>query len=874
MFARIVQKILLSLGLVLVLALPAQADYEAGKRAWEEKRPVEALAEWQAAAEDGDSRAMLALGRLYEMGRGAPQNYILAHVWFNLAASRGEMEALAERDALAAKMTPQQVAEAQERAAAWRPGDGAGADTQEAAAEPAAPAAEDPGPPPVEALREAQALLAALGYDPGPADGIWGRRSVQAYRAFLRDAGLPEADVLTPAALFAMRDIAASRDEAAAPAAPDDGAQAPAATETTTAEPTTPEPAGPEPARPSFPPDIVNRLVKAGDMDGVEAALESGAGVHIDERDGQGWTALMHAANKGYTLLMPSLLDAGPDLDVRAADGATALFIAVVQGDEEIARVLAQAGADTSITGPRGKTPLDVAKLLKLKDTVALLESVEADRAAFSAAKRADTAAAYDRYLTAYPDGLFVLEAEQLRDVAQDREAFQKARTTGTAQACRDYLTTYRDGAYREEAERLVVEFDKREYDRAVRADSSAAYAKYIAGNRDGLFVADAERRRREALDRETFEQAKARNTIQALEDYLTAHPDGAYRVQAQNIIKRLRDPIVYAEAEKTHTIEAYEHYLALYPDGDHADKARYNIAELSVIGQEFRDDCAGCPTMVVIPRGSFVMGSDEGETREQPRHRVTIPKPFSVGKYEVTFAEFKAFVRDTGHDMGVKESIFDTTATEPCSSRDISGFFKKISWQKPGYDQQERSPIVCLNWNDAAAYVEWLSERTNKPYRLLTESEWEYAARAQTKTNFHFGEMISTSQANYDGSHGGELSKDRGILGKTIKVGSFPPNGFGLYDMHGNVFEWVEDCWHENYQGAPRDGRAWTWDGNCALRVLRGGSWFNHAALLRSAFRGASKVTQRYTHYGLRVARTIDPLVLHSEFDFTPPEQ
>lgn len=753
MAKQIIRAAMLAAALAVSLASPLRADYEAGQLAWDAGRPVEALEQWQDAADDSNRRAMLALGRLYEMGVGAPQNYILAHMWFNLAASRGEMEALAERDALAAKMTPQQVAEAQERALAWRPSGSPEASTQQAAGEPASapaqvpsaepvpPAAADAEAPPVEALQEAQALLATLGYSPGAADGIWGRRSVEAYRAFLRDAGLPDAEVLTPAALFAMRDIATSRDEAAAPAAPDDRAQAPAATDTTTAEPTTREP-----ARPSFPPDIVNRLVKAGDMDGVAAALEAGAGVHIDERDSQGWTALMHAANKGYTLLMPSLLVAGPDLDVRAADGATALFIAVLRGDGAIAEMLVRAGADVSITGPRGKTALDVAKIQELDKTAALLERAHADRTAYGAAKRSDTAAGYLEYLKSFPNGLFVAEIRQLRDTALDREAFQKARTTGTAQACREYLTTYRDGAYRKEAERLVVEFDKREYDRAVRADSSAAYAKYIAGNRDGLFVADAEKRRREALDRETFEQARARNTIQALEDYLTAHPDGAYRVQAQNIITRLRDPILYAEAEKTHTIEAYEHYLALYPDGDHVDKARYNIAELSVIGQEFRDDCTGCPTMVVIPRRSFMMGSDEGETREQPQHRVTIPKPFAVGKYEVTFAEFKAFVRDTGHDMGVKESILDTTATEPCSSRDISKFFKKISWQKPGYDQQARSPAVCLNWNDAAAYVKWLSERTNKPYRLLTESEWEYAARAQTKTNFYFGEMISTS--------------------------------------------------------------------------------------------------------------------------------
>ena len=138
--------------LLLVLALPARADYEAGQRAWDAGHPAEALEQWQFAANDGDKRAMLALERLYEMGLGAPQNYMLAHMWFNLAASRGEVDALTERDALAAKMTPAERAEAQKLASSWRAGGEAA--TQEPATQ-SAPAAEDPGPPPVEALREA-----------------------------------------------------------------------------------------------------------------------------------------------------------------------------------------------------------------------------------------------------------------------------------------------------------------------------------------------------------------------------------------------------------------------------------------------------------------------------------------------------------------------------------------------------------------------------------------------------------------------------------------------------------------------------------------------------------------------------------------------
>ena len=209
--------------------------------------------------------------------------------------------------------------------------------------------------------------------------------------------------------------------------------------------------------------------------------------------------------------------------------------------------------------------------------------------------------------------------------------------------------------------------------------------------------------------------------------------------------------------------------------------------------------------------------------------------------------------------------------ASDACDSRDILKLLQEISWRDPGFNQNDSSPVVCVSWDDAMAYVKWLARVTGKPYRLLSEAEWEYAARAKTDTAFYFGDRISTEQANYNSLHSGELSVDQGNRGKTIRVGSFDPNGFGLHDMHGNVLEWVEDCWHENYKNAPTDGRAWTWQGNCSLRVVRGGSWFNHAGFSRSSFRGGLEEDERYTHYGLRVARAIEPEVLLSELASAP---
>ena len=225
----------LALALIVVIASApsAQADYLTGQRAWDAGRPAEALAVWQVAADYGDTRSMMALARLYATGLGVPQNYILAHMWFNLAASRGEVEALSERDALAAKMSPDQVATAQERALSWRPGSSPGTDRSQIAA-PSLPA-DDAGRPLFEAIREAQSLLAALGYDPGVADGRWGYRSVQAYQTFLRDAGLPMSEELTREALNAMRSIAANRPGVAEPAAPASGPFEPA--HRTTSEP-------------------------------------------------------------------------------------------------------------------------------------------------------------------------------------------------------------------------------------------------------------------------------------------------------------------------------------------------------------------------------------------------------------------------------------------------------------------------------------------------------------------------------------------------------------------------------------------------------------------------------------------------------------
>ncbi len=249
--------------------------------------------------------------------------------------------------------------------------------------------------------------------------------------------------------------------------------------------------------------------------------------------------------------------------------------------------------------------------------------------------------------------------------------------------------------------------------------------------------------------------------------------------------------------------------------------------------GDTFKD-CDDCPEMVVVPPGKFMMGAPMSEENsykdERPLHMVTIPAKFAVGKFEVTFEEWDVCVKDGG-----------------CNEYRPSD---------KGWGRGNR-PVINVSWNDAKAYVHWLSRKTKKTYRLLSEAEWEYVARANTQTPFWWGKSISTGQANYNGNSTFNGSEGK-YRKKTVPVDSFEANEFGLYNVHGNVLEWVEDCWHKNYQGAPKNGSAWTKGGDCFKRVLRGGSWNGDAEVLRSASRYWDIVDNRYFIIGFRVARTL----------------
>ena len=611
---NVTRKWLIAAGMAISLLSPlSKADYESGMQAWESGQYREALAEWRSAAGADDGRAMLAVGRAYRQGLGVLQDHVEAHRWFNLAASRGEIEALEERDALEGLMTGEELAEARRLAREWRPGGGAWTSSASDGNAPSASSAGS-GLPQPEVIRESQALLEALGYRPGPADGLWGQRTEDAWRSFLRDAGLPVEEPLNIDMLLILREIAASQGIEAGDSAQVAGAgDSPAETRS-------------EPVPQALLPDALHRAASAGSIAALREALDAGA--DIDGLDGQGWTALMHAVDRGYVLVVEFLIEAGTDVDIRAPDGATALFMAAALEQPETVGYLMRADADISIRGPRGRTP------------------VEAARLAFG-------------------------DVDEVRAKGMNPEV-----------------------------------------------------GKLVMG-------------------------------------------------------------------------------LA---------------ADMPFIGDVFQD-CDVCPEMVVVPAGSFMMGSDAHDD-EQPVHEVVIAAPLAVGRHEVAFSEFDACVSDGG-----------------CS----------YSPDDEGWGRGDR-PVINVSWQDAREYVEWLGRETGGDYRLLSESEWEYVARAGTTGKYHFGSGISSSQANFGGN-----------VGRTAPVGSYPANAFGLHDVHGNVWEWVEDCWNGSYLGAPSDGSAWT-SGDCAFRVLRGGSWYYVPWSLRSAYRNWGRPDGRGFISGFRVARTLTP--------------
>lgn len=301
---------------------------------------------------------------------------------------------------------------------------------------------------------------------------------------------------------------------------------------------------------------------------------------------------------------------------------------------------------------------------------------------------------------------------------------------------------------------------------------------------------------------------------------------------------------------------------------------------------QPFKD-CSECPQMVPIPAGSFVMGVPAGEDEREntppgfrgwsaPQHPVTFREAFAIGRFDVTVEEFAAFIRESGYSAGDRcWTPLPDAQKQKLEWRLVIG----RNWEHSGYAQSARHPVVCVSWDDATAYVKWLSIKAKRPYRLPTEAEWEYAARAGTSTARFWGDgrveacryanvsglnKMRTAYAVHPGApvpNGDMFFACSDRFAKEAPVGAFEPNAFGLYDALGNVDQWVEDCWKPGYAGAPSDGSA-SLAGDCGGHVARGGTWANPPYAVRSGNRSWLGTGMRTAYLGFRVAAPVDALV------------
>ncbi|MCI4666284.1 MAG: SUMF1/EgtB/PvdO family nonheme iron enzyme [Neomegalonema sp.] len=368
------------------------------------------------------------------------------------------------------------------------------------------------------------------------------------------------------------------------------------------------------------------------------------------------------------------------------------------------------------------------------------------------------------------------------------------------------------------------------------------------------------------ALLRAELDKAIAARTVAALEAFRRRRPGSPLDAEARAAIAALEKDLAAAQRElrrlglfdgepdgiwgeaSTTALKKFEAARKLPVDGRVSAKDLAALKVVRVLPRFLADlekftECAACPEMVAIPAGSFLMGSPKTELKryeyEGPQRRVVI-KRFAIGMYEITFEQW-----------------------DRCAAEGYCRSNPKPSDQ--GWGRGKR-PVINVSWEDitgAGGFLDWMNSKVaGSPYRLPSEAEWEYAARAGTVGPFSFKGKISADKANYDADYSYAGSPKGVFRRKTLPVGSFAANPWGLYDVHGNVWEWVQDCWHGSYRGAPADGAAWMAadKGDCSHSILRGGSWGSIALGLRSALRHRNLRAIRNGGYGFRVARTIIP--------------
>ncbi len=440
-----------------------------------------------------------------------------------------------------------------------------------------------------------------------------------------------------------------------------------------------------------------------------------------------------------------------------------------------------------------------------------------------------------------------------------ETQRWQAALKADTVGAYRSFIQDYAESVYRKQAETQLDILDENAWQELSAEDSIPAYEDYLevfplgihqlaALQRIDAIQQEEARKQRHRLEQERLEQlawqeATASRSIASFEHYVAEWPAGQHIEEAQRLKRLLQDQSnddkAFQSALKLDTRDAFQAYINAFPQGANVTSALQHIDDLTLRpGKSFKD-CADCPNMVVIPAAAYWQGSDDSSkyalSMEKPRRLVTIGEALAVSIHEVTMAQWDACFDDKGCQSHPKDN---------------------------GWGRGDR-PVIMVSWFDAAQYLYWLSEKTGQSYRLPSESEWEYFARAGEQGEWPGGSPESIcNYANVAGTETGfrwqhAECKDTLALG-TTRVGSFMPNSFGLYDTSGNVAEWTADCMNLSYIDAPVDGSAWG-RGLCSSHMTRGGSWITGSKEIRLPARFNLKNGDRNDFTGFRVVRIIE---------------
>jgi formylglycine-generating enzyme required for sulfatase activity/outer membrane protein assembly factor BamD (BamD/ComL family) len=529
-----------------------------------------------------------------------------------------------------------------------------------------------------------------------------------------------------------------------------------------------------------------------------------------------------------------------------------------VESSENIAEV--QAFIDRN----RDAAPAILARALVRIKTLQEAEAARAEQGAWARAAAGDIGAVQD-YLDRYPNGANAGTARQRlaklkadADVREEQDAWKKAAASPDLAAVQEYLDRFPNSANvpaaRQRLARLKGDAAIREEQNAWRkveggSDMAAVQdflARYPAGAHLAAARALLNKLRADAAvrdEQEAWARAEYTTDMSMVQGYIDRYPGGPHANAARRRLKELPGIVADLDEEGTWTQAkasdepaASEAYLARYPRGRHMAEAMERLADIlkrkmpqrpgTVLLDPFTDGSAVGPEMVVVASGSFEMGDAEGNEPEKPVHRVIITRPFAIGKYEISFDEWDACYADKGCEH---------------NPSDEGPFMFNVKGRG-------KNPVINVSWDDVHQYMKWIGGKTGRRYRLLTEAEWEFAARAGTHTRYSFGNDVATL-AKYGWSLGESKRQ-------THPVGELLPNPLGIFDIHGNVSEWVQDCMHTSYAGAPLDGStAWTTD--CvgdAVRVVRGGSALDASGNLRSAARTRFAQKTRNFTVGFRV--------------------